>query len=152
MKFLFATSVCVFVLSMAMATSAACDCEATDQTCIDKCVTEANSCVTSCKGETNCYEKCIDNDWPSGEMFNKQGMSSSMPAQSATPSASLDPAKATPSSSHSVASATSGMSAKPSQTSFNANNKNSSTSGASTVLTNSGVMMMGLVLGAWTAL
>ncbi|KAI8093259.1 uncharacterized protein BX664DRAFT_384714 [Halteromyces radiatus] len=79
---------------------ASCECEPTDQSCIDSCVTEANSCVTSCKGDTSCYEECIDNKWPSGQMFHKQDMSSAS-AESTTvnssPSATMNPSNPTPS-------------------------------------------------------
>ncbi|KAI8059629.1 hypothetical protein BC940DRAFT_371718 [Gongronella butleri] len=58
---------------------AACECDARDQPCIDSCVTEANSCVTGCKGDTACYESCIDDNWPSGDMFEQSGLSHSKP-------------------------------------------------------------------------
>ncbi|KAI8338137.1 hypothetical protein BC941DRAFT_470133 [Chlamydoabsidia padenii] len=155
MKFLFATS--VLFLSMALSISAACDCDPTDQTCIDKCVTEANSCVTSCKGETTCYEKCIDNDWPSGDMFKKQGMSSSL--ASSTPSASVSQASPSAGTSHSVAvnTASGVSSAKPSQTNVNANNKStgsSNTSGADSLVTIDTRVMMGVaaLVGTWVSL
>ncbi|KAL7308803.1 hypothetical protein PS15m_010950 [Mucor circinelloides] len=48
-----------------------CDCDATDNACISKCVVEANSCVTSCRGNIECYESCIDDKWPDADLADE---------------------------------------------------------------------------------
>ncbi|KAI8642753.1 hypothetical protein BD408DRAFT_415880 [Parasitella parasitica] len=56
--------VCLYVANC----SARCDCDATDNACISKCVVEANSCVTSCEEDIECYESCIDDKWPAANL------------------------------------------------------------------------------------
>ncbi|KAL0138495.1 hypothetical protein V8B55DRAFT_1588095 [Mucor lusitanicus] len=46
--------------------SAACNCKATDQACLDKCVIAANSCIVKCENQgDSCQEACITSNWPS---------------------------------------------------------------------------------------
>ncbi|KAI8883850.1 hypothetical protein K501DRAFT_272333 [Backusella circina FSU 941] len=54
----------IAVLCFVASCLAACNCDADDSVCYSKCVTEANSCVRSCKDNTNCYENCINDHWP----------------------------------------------------------------------------------------
>ncbi|CAO3622643.1 unnamed protein product [Cunninghamella blakesleeana] len=51
---------------------AGCECKPSDAACIETCVKEANSCVLECHGKTDCYQDCIDNSWPSAEMFKHE--------------------------------------------------------------------------------
>ncbi|CEP10007.1 hypothetical protein [Parasitella parasitica] len=64
MKF---SSVIVLGLGFLVAScSAACNCKATDQACLDKCVIAANSCIVKCENQGNaCQEACITSNWPS---------------------------------------------------------------------------------------
>ncbi|CAO3590382.1 unnamed protein product [Absidia cylindrospora] len=165
MKFLFATSACILVLSLALTCSAICDCEAQDQECVQKCVIEANSCITSSKGETS-YEDCIDDKWPSGDMFHKQDVparpsnSDGKESGSTIASGTSSPGKATHSSGSPSPTGMMGSSGSPykaSETNVNNNNKNmsSSSSGATThllalneMMTVIGLMMVATV-GTW---
>ncbi|KAL0085858.1 hypothetical protein J3Q64DRAFT_1848509 [Phycomyces blakesleeanus] len=59
------TTVLLSLALSAASCSAVCNCLATDQTCLNKCVTDGNNCVTACKENTVCYQNCIGNNWPS---------------------------------------------------------------------------------------
>lgn len=75
-------SIIILLVAFVAICYAKCDCDASDNGCISKCgmvfyqinkyimlklcvhlVVEANSCVTSCKGNIECYESCIDDKW-----------------------------------------------------------------------------------------
>ncbi|KAI8994913.1 hypothetical protein BDB01DRAFT_217013 [Pilobolus umbonatus] len=44
---------------------AACDCDAADQACLQKCVVAANDCIFRCKDTGNaCQEACLSTNWP----------------------------------------------------------------------------------------
>ncbi|KAI8994623.1 hypothetical protein BDB01DRAFT_773448 [Pilobolus umbonatus] len=45
------------------AASAQCSCSSGDYDCLNKCVSEGNSCISSCR-DNNCYFDCIANYWP----------------------------------------------------------------------------------------
>ncbi|KAI9483793.1 MAG: hypothetical protein EXX96DRAFT_559700 [Benjaminiella poitrasii] len=56
---------CYFLSSFVfISVFASCDCDANDNACVSQCVIDANSCVTSCKGNIACYQRCIDDKWP----------------------------------------------------------------------------------------
>ncbi|KAI8141039.1 hypothetical protein BJV82DRAFT_186786 [Fennellomyces sp. T-0311] len=75
----------MLLLAVALAVCyAKCDCDAQDQDCVRKCVTDADVCITNCKGDTVCYEGCIGNKWPTDESIHVQAASgSSMPTATA---------------------------------------------------------------------
>ncbi|KAK4516912.1 uncharacterized protein ATC70_000239 [Mucor velutinosus] len=62
----------LFCLYYVVGCYARCDCDATDNACISECVVEANSCVTSCEGDVECYEGCIDDKWPDAGLAGEQ--------------------------------------------------------------------------------
>ncbi|KAI8874966.1 hypothetical protein K501DRAFT_280824 [Backusella circina FSU 941] len=53
---------CFFVVSC----MANCNCSPYDTACNSRCVIDTNHCVTSCRDDVDCYERCIDDKWPSG--------------------------------------------------------------------------------------
>ncbi|KAI8967764.1 hypothetical protein BDF20DRAFT_917367 [Mycotypha africana] len=63
MKF---SSLVVFGLGVFVAScAAACDCKASDQSCLDQCVIAANECIVGCRDQgVDCHEACIANNWP----------------------------------------------------------------------------------------
>ncbi|KAL0095852.1 hypothetical protein J3Q64DRAFT_1827758 [Phycomyces blakesleeanus] len=56
-------TISALVLAIAVSAVAACDCKADDHTCLSKCVTDANSCITGCRDD-QCYRNCVNNKWP----------------------------------------------------------------------------------------
>ncbi|KAI9300184.1 hypothetical protein BJ944DRAFT_273406 [Cunninghamella echinulata] len=63
-------SVGIVALSLyTVSISAGCECQPGQADCIETCVKEANACVGKCKGNVPCYQDCIDNRWPSSDMF-----------------------------------------------------------------------------------
>ncbi|CAO0796792.1 unnamed protein product [Mucor circinelloides] len=43
---------------------AACNCSPSDTSCLQKCVTDGQQCISSCDGDNSCYNSCIENHWP----------------------------------------------------------------------------------------
>ncbi|KAI8384497.1 uncharacterized protein BYT42DRAFT_643300 [Radiomyces spectabilis] len=117
---------------------AACNCDASDYKCVSQCVVEANACVSDCKGDTVCYENCIDNKWPTPAKVQKEMLGPTSAASSATSMATNSNAA---SSSFSSASASSSSSVKPSNAHGNAGSSLSSTSGMT--------FFIALVTGSW---
>ncbi|CEG82301.1 hypothetical protein RMATCC62417_16387 [Rhizopus microsporus] len=54
------------LVSLIASTLAACDCDAADQPCLDKCVTTANGCVVQCQKQNAgdaCEQACFAAHW-----------------------------------------------------------------------------------------
>ncbi|KAG1054261.1 hypothetical protein G6F43_003717 [Rhizopus delemar] len=92
MKFIVFFGLVAFIASC----YAACDCAASDQTCLDKCVTSANSCVVKCQknnaGEA-CEQACFVANWPSMTTGQKDmlALKTSMNSMSGTSAATATP-------------------------------------------------------------
>ncbi|KAG2213449.1 hypothetical protein INT47_009123 [Mucor saturninus] len=109
-------SIILLLVAFAAICYAKCDCDAADNSCISKCVVEANSCVTSCKGNIECYESCIDDKWPSAnaaKAIPKATFKEVLAATSAATTTNL----ASATSSAMITSSTGSMTARPSATS-----------------------------------
>ncbi|RUS30636.1 hypothetical protein BC938DRAFT_479134 [Jimgerdemannia flammicorona] len=61
MKFSLATA--VFCALLVSKVQAQCSCDPGDWQCIQKCVTTAGDCISSCTDDA-CYQGCIDTNWP----------------------------------------------------------------------------------------
>ncbi|KAG1150709.1 hypothetical protein G6F37_004173 [Rhizopus arrhizus] len=92
MKFIIFFGLVAFIASC----YAACDCAASDQSCLDKCVTSANSCVVKCQKNNSgeaCEQACFVANWPSMTTGQKDMLASktSMNSMSATSAATATP-------------------------------------------------------------
>ncbi|KAI7884921.1 hypothetical protein K492DRAFT_182299 [Lichtheimia hyalospora FSU 10163] len=83
----------MFAAFLAMA-RAACQCDDADQACVSRCVKDAESCITNCDRDTQCYESCIGDKWPHASDSIMQMMSTSAMASASSTAAPTSAAKA----------------------------------------------------------
>ncbi|KAI7897123.1 uncharacterized protein EV154DRAFT_490527 [Mucor mucedo] len=74
-------SACIVLFSQVQA---ACLCDASDTTCLQKCVNDGQACVTGCSGDNACYDQCIANFWPGQTVASSTGVTSAVAATSTT--------------------------------------------------------------------